>query len=88
MIRFGLLVCLASAVLTAANAQDTDDADSADVPPATSVQSESDADYVATEGHIVENRRSYLQRNSEKNTLTKDYLGVGQRLTNGVSIRR
>ena len=43
MIRFGLLVCLASAVLTAANAQDTDDADAADVPPATSVQSESDA---------------------------------------------
>ncbi len=80
MIRFGLLVCLASTVLTAANAQDTDDAVAEGASPKTSIKSESDTDYEATEGHIVENRRSYLQRNSEKNTLTKDYLGVGQKV--------
>jgi porin len=80
VIRFGLLACLASAILTAAHAQDAADSDPVDVSAETSAQSVSDTEYVATEGHVVENRRSYLQQNSEKNTLTKDYLGVGQKV--------
>ena len=47
MIRFGLLVCLASAFLTTAHAQDADDADPVGVSAEPAVQSESDADYVA-----------------------------------------
>lgn len=80
MIRFGLLVCLAPAFLTLAHAQDADDANPADVPPTTSVQLESDAEYVATAGHVVENRRSYLQENSETDTLTRNYAGLGSRV--------
>ncbi len=64
MIRFGLYIYLASAFLVTVHAQDAADAIAEGVSPKTSVQSESDADYVATEGHVVENRRSYLQENS------------------------
>ena len=80
MIRFGLLVCFASAFLTFAHAQDATDGEPADKSPESAVETESDADYVATEGHVVENRRSYLQENSEKNSLTKNYLGFGQKV--------
>jgi carbohydrate-selective porin OprB len=80
MIRFGFLVCLASALLTTAQAQNAAGPDSVDLSPEPSVQSESDTEYVATEGHVVENRRSYLQENSEKNTLSRNYAGLGSRV--------
>ena len=80
MIRGGIFFCLASAFLTSAHAQDAANADPADASPETSVQLESDAEYVTTVGHVVENRRSYLQENSETDTLTRNYAGFGSKV--------
>ncbi len=66
--------------LLAAHAKDSADSESADNAPELPAQSESDAEYVATVGHVAENRRSYLQENSETNTLTKNYAGFGSRV--------